>query len=237
MSKNGPGNFFDEWSIYDEILAHNYMHHDDIFRDVRRFFADRYGETPFTILDLGCGSARHLAQALQGRAVKRYVGYDISTVALSHAARNLAALNCPVDLRHGDLLDGVKADGEKFDVIFTSFALHHLSAQQKDAFLAAASQTLKRDGTLMLIDTMREDDENRVDYLERYCVWLGSRCATLSPQAQELLFAHVRANDFPESARDLEQMATRAGFCLPIQLNRFRWHRAWLLDRAADNTL
>jgi cyclopropane fatty-acyl-phospholipid synthase-like methyltransferase len=165
------------------------------------------------------------------------VGYDISTVALSHAARNLAALNCPVDLRHGDLLDGDEADGEKFDVIFTSFALHHLSAQQKDAFLAAASQTLERDGLLLLIDTMRDDDENRALYLERYCAWLGSRCATLSPESQELLFGHIRASDFPETAWELEQMATRAGFGPPIQLNRFRWHRAWLLERAAGPIL
>jgi hypothetical protein len=32
-------NFFDEWAIYDQILAHNYMHHDDIFRDVECFLA------------------------------------------------------------------------------------------------------------------------------------------------------------------------------------------------------
>jgi len=237
LSQIASGGFFDEWSIYDEILARNYMHHDDIFHDVRQFLADRFGEAPFTILDLGCGSARHLAHALQGRTVQRYVGYDISTVALSHAARNLAALNCRIDLLHGDLLDGVKADGEKFDVIFTSFALHHLSTPQKDDFLTAASRRLERNGALILIDTMRDDDEDRASYLGRYCAWLGSRCATLSSEARELLIAHIRANDFPESARDLEQMATLAGFDSPIQLNRFRWHRAWLLGRAADNTL
>src|SRR5262245_49883977 len=212
------------------------MHHDDIFRDVRRFLADRFGEAPFTILDLGCGSARHLTQALQGRTVRRYVGYDISTVALSHAARNLAALNCPVDLRHGDLLDGVRGGDEKCDVIFTSFALHHLSTPQKHDFLTAAYRTLKHNGMLMLIDTMRDDDEDRASYLERYCAWLGSQCTTLSPQSQELLFAHVRANDFPERACELEQMATRAGFGPPTQLNRFRWHRAWLLNKAAERT-
>src|SRR5687767_14511808 len=60
--KTNASDFFDEWSIYDQILTHNYMYHDDIFADVRRFLADRYGDEPFNIIDLGCGSARHLAR-------------------------------------------------------------------------------------------------------------------------------------------------------------------------------
>ena len=34
---------------------------DEIYGDVRRILADRYENQPFVLLDLGCGSARHLA--------------------------------------------------------------------------------------------------------------------------------------------------------------------------------
>ncbi|TMB67531.1 MAG: hypothetical protein E6J54_19950, partial [Deltaproteobacteria bacterium] len=83
MSKEIVRQFFDEWSIYDQVLDHNYMFHDEIYRDVQRVLADRYGNRPFTLLDLGCGSARHLRRALEGRSVSRYLGYDLSVAALS----------------------------------------------------------------------------------------------------------------------------------------------------------
>ena len=66
--------FFDEWSVYDQVLDHNYMHHDEIYLDVQRVLADHYDNRPVAIVDLGCGSARHLARALQGRSISRYIG-------------------------------------------------------------------------------------------------------------------------------------------------------------------
>ena len=136
MTSSGANNFFDEWWIYDQVLDHNYMYHDEIYGDVRRILADRHENRPFVLLDLGCGSARHTARALQSRSVGRYVGYDLSDVALAHARRNLTVLNCPVELRRGDLLESLTVDGEKFDVILTSFALHHLPARRHRASMA-----------------------------------------------------------------------------------------------------
>lgn len=227
-----PNNFFDEWSIYDQVLDHNYMHHDEIYRDVERVLADGYEKRRFAILDLGCGSARHLARALKDRSVSRYVGYDLSDVALAHAARNLTGLSCPFELRQGDLLQGVSGGGEKFDVIFTSFALHHLAAAEKATFFQSAYRQLSEDGMLLLIDTARDDGERREIYLDRYCAWLRSRCEALSPEGLDLLCAHIRSNDFPETAGELEAMGTRAGFSRPVEINSFRWHHTWCFNKA-----
>jgi len=231
VTNTATENFFDEWTIYEQILARNYMHHDDIFREVERFLADRYGNSSFSLLDLGCGSARHVALALQGRSVSLYVGYDLSDVALAHAARNLAVLKFPVDLFRGDLLDGVRTGGETFDVIFSSFALHHLSSVQKAEFFQSAHERLDDCGVLLLIDTMRDDGEERANYLDRYCSWLRSRCKTLSTEALDFLCEHIRNNDFPETIMDLGAMASKAGFCQPIELNRFRWHHSWVFKK------
>lgn len=219
--------FFDEWSVYDQVLEHNYMHHDDIFRDVQRFFVERYNNQAFTLLDLGCGSARHLSQALQSRSLTRYVGYDLSGVALNHARENLASLHCPVELRHGDMLEGLKADGYKVDVIFTSFALHHLASADKARFFSAARERLNSNGILLLIDTMREEGEQRPVYLDRYCAWLRSACETLAPAALELLCAHIQTCDFPETAATLVDMAKRAGFDSGRKITQIRWHQIW----------
>jgi SAM-dependent methyltransferase len=225
-------NFFDEWSVYDQILDHNYMHHDEIFRDIGRFFAKRFDNRSFTLLDLGCGSARHLARALKGRSIGRYIGYDLSGVALAHAARNLNGLGCPVELHRGELLQGLRAAGEEFDVIFTSFALHHLANAEKKMFFQSAYGRLCKNGILLLIDTMREEGEERPVYLDRYCAWLRSRCETLAPAALDLLCDHVRGNDFPETTATLSTMATRAGFGLGMEISRIGWHHTWCFDRA-----
>ena len=233
--KNIADNFFDEWSIYDQVLDHNYMHHDEIYRDLQRFFADRFDDRPFTLLDLGCGSARHLARALKGRSIGRYVGYDLSDVGLAHAKQNLASLGCPVELHQGDLLKWLRNGGEKFTVIFTSFALHHLASAEKELFFQSAHERLGKEGILLLIDTMRGDGEERPVYLDRYCAWLRSACETLSPPALDLLCDHVRGNDFPETSATLSAMAIRGGFDRGVEITRMGWHRTWCFARKQDD--
>jgi SAM-dependent methyltransferase len=226
--------FFDEWSVYDQVLDHNYMHHDEIYLDVQRVLADHYDNRPVAIVDLGCGSARHLARALQGRSISRYIGYDLSDVALEHAARNLAGVGWWREFRRSDLLDGLRTRRDKFDLIFTSFALHHLTSAEKSVFFQCAYERLNETGMLLLIDTMRDDGEDRELYLERYCAWLRSKCKTLSEQACDLLCTHIRNNDFPETGAALDAMATRAGFNPHVEVSNFRWHHAWCFTIKKD---
>ena len=207
------------------------MHHDEIYQDVRRCIAERYSAQAFTVLDLGCGSARHLAEALRGRSINRYIGYDLSDVALAHAAKNLAALGVQIELRQGDLLEGLKATKESFDLIFSSFALHHLSAERKAVFFQSAYPRLTDAGMLLIVDTMRDDGEDRQVYLDRYCSWLSSECKTLSADALDLLVAHIRQNDFPETTALMAAIAGDAGFHAPVEVSRVRWHHAWCFDR------
>ena len=232
--KINPGNFFEEWSIYDQILSHNYMQHDEIFEDLKGFLAEHYGDEPFNVIDFGCGSARHLARALAGRRLSGYTGYDLSVEALAHARKNLDFLDCSLDLRHGDLLEGVKTTEQRCDVVFSSFALHHLSSAQKADFLDSAHRRLNPNGICLVIDTMRDAGEDRSVYLDRYCAWLASRCKTLSPQQLELVFAHIRAGDFPETREDFLEMATRAGFAGHTEILRYRWHHGWCLSKSGS---
>lgn len=125
---------FNTWTLYDQVLDHNCMFHEELYRDVHTFIAQRYVDHPFTLLDLGCGSARHMAVALKASKISHYVGYDLSPMALVHAKSNLDVLGCPIVLHQKDFLDGVDETQDKFDVIFCSFALHHLSSVDKQDF-------------------------------------------------------------------------------------------------------
>jgi SAM-dependent methyltransferase len=224
-------NFFDTWRVYEEMLDHNYMFHDEIYRDVQRFLGEHYAARSFNVLDLGCGSARHMAAALRGCSLERYVGYDLSVEALAHARENLSRLNCRVELLEGDLLAGLKASDEPFDLIFSSFALHHLQSKDKAAFLRLACLKLKGNGILLMIDTVREEHEELALYLDRYCAWLRDEWTALSPAALDAFCQHIRHNDFPETMPAFQTMAADAGFQPPVQINRFRWHRTLCFEK------
>jgi ubiquinone/menaquinone biosynthesis C-methylase UbiE len=155
------------------------------------------------------------------------VGYDLADVALTRAAHNLKGLGCPVELCHGDLLDAVSTNSEQFDLIFTSFALHHLSSQDKVLFFRSACRRLTPGGILLLIDTVRKEGQERDSHLEDYWCWLRSECKTLSPEGLHLLGAHIRNYDFPETIASLNEMATFAGFSAAVEVSRFRWHHAY----------
>jgi|RhiMetdeSRZDD1v2_1073273.scaffolds.fasta_scaffold233454_2 cyclopropane fatty-acyl-phospholipid synthase-like methyltransferase len=223
--------FFEQWTAYNLVLDHNYMFHGEIFRDAQRVIEAHYCDRPLTVLDLGCGSARHSVQALRGRTVARFTGYDLAEAALVEAARNLAALNCPIELKQCELLDGLRSTAGRFDLIFCSFALHHLAAADKAAFFREAFQRLNEDGMLLLVDVMREPDEDPGVYLERYCAWVRSDWKALSPEALNLLCDHIRQNDVAETASDLRDMAAAGGFDRCVEINRFRWHHTWCLGQ------
>jgi SAM-dependent methyltransferase len=222
--------FFDRWSIFEEMLDRNYMFHDEIYEDVRRFLAERYETRAFDVLDLGCGSARHMAKALQGRSVGRYLGCDLSVQALAQARRNLSFLDC-VELRRSDLLESLNTSGERFDLIFSSFALHHLAADDKAVFFRLAHGRLHESGMLIVVDTMREEDENLSVYLDRYCGWVRSEWRALSPGALDAFCDHIRNNDLPETPSVLRTMAAAAGFGDCLEVDRLRWHHTLCFEK------
>ncbi len=165
-------------------------------------------------------------------SIARYAGYDLSDVALSHARQNLGGLGCTISLRHGDFLEGLRANTERFDLIFCSFALHHLSSIDKAVFFQLVYQRLAENGILLLIDTMREENQDLQSYLDRYCEWLERDWTALPPVAVDAICNHVRSRDFPETTLVLCTMAANAGFNSHTEINRFRWHRTWRFDKA-----
>jgi len=231
MQEAAVKEFFNAWSTYNAVLDQNYMAHAEIYRDVQNLLTERYSQQPLDILDLGCGSARHLAPALAGCSVKRYRGYDLSTTALAEAARNLVGLTDCLELRQGDLLTGLKAS-ETVDLIVCSFVLHHFSIEDKADFFQAAHDHLNGGGMLLLIDVVRDPDEDLPLYLDRYCQMMQSQWSALSKQTIDALCEHVQNHDFPETLSVLQTTATEVGFAQCIELSHFGWHRSCCWSKA-----
>lgn len=230
MPESSPSvaGFFDAWSLYDSILDRNYMFHDEIYGALTEFLRARFGTAPFTMLDLGCGSARHLAPALRGLTLSHYTGWDLSGTALAHARRNLTPLGCALDLRQGDLREALQPGQPRVDLVFSSFALHHLDTADKARFFAESRTRLAPGGELVLIDTSMDPGQARGPYLEQYVRWVREDWTALPAEAVREIETHVRGNDFPETEAVLAGLAARAGYGTPRRLCRHRWHGAWV---------
>jgi SAM-dependent methyltransferase len=225
MSKNVSDSIFDSsWQTYQKIVAANYMFHREIGSALSGVLHARFDGQPFSFLDLGCGDAAAMAPVLKNLLLCRYKGVDLSQTALALAASNLADLPCQVELAHGDFSAALAKECDFYDVIYSSFALHHLPTEEKAEFFRRAARRLDEGGLLLLVDVMREEGESLEAYHRHYCGWLRSSWA-LDPQEMDSLCDHIINNDLPEPPAVLKAQALAAGLGKTSEAARYNWHR------------
>src|SRR5579883_495647 len=163
--------FRKQWKIYQKVLNNNYMGHREIYRTLHELLVS-YFQRPFKMLDLGCGDASFTSLALLNTNIASYHGVDLSIPALEIAKENLAKIQCNITLTQGDFSDSdsflASYPQNKVDVILISFALHHLHLEQKYYFIDQLQNCLVSGGILILIDIIRQHEEDRATYIRRY---------------------------------------------------------------------
>ena len=224
--------FVDSWAVYQKLVAHNHMFHREIYAEVARLLA-ALPPTPIRLLDLGCGDVSQFAPVLRTLNLARYDGVDESAVALALAKQNLAGVAGEVHLHQADMLAFVETATERFDVIFSSFALHHLAREAKQDFLSACRQRLAPGGQLLLIDVARDEDQDLPAYLKAYCRTMARDWTSLNAEELGYVTTHVRENDKPERVSDLAAMAVAAGFAGLHPVARHTWHHVFSLRTGA----
>ncbi len=174
------------------------MFHNEIYAEVARLLKLRDDTGRYRLLDLGCGNARYLAPCLRQSPPALYEGVDLSEAALIEARGYLADLpDCSVTLTHGDLLTAVQSTGKTWDVIFTGFAVHHLTSADKAHFFEAAGRCLSEQGWLILVDVVREENQSRADYLQGYLKCMRDTWVKVPPDQLEEACTHVHDHDYP----------------------------------------
>ncbi|MBN8249236.1 MAG: methyltransferase domain-containing protein [Verrucomicrobia bacterium] len=222
------------WSLYDTIVAHDYMAHREIQERVAPVLAGRAAQGPYTLLDLGCGNARWLGDTLRLSPPARYLGVDLSRAALDEAAVHLRALRS-VRLLEQDLLACVQGTAPaSFDVVYSGFAVHHLGAADKQRLFEAVRAVLTPAGEFLLVDVVREEGQSREQYLENYLAMVRSQWTSLGPEQYEEVARHITAHDFPETQSALEGMAREAGFDGMALLGRFGAHQVLRFARSGS---
>lgn len=225
------GEIFDVWDTYKKVVDSDYMFHRALSREVERALRERFAGRGFSLLDLGCGDASVLAPILMRVPPARYKGVDLSDKALELARANLRPLPCPVELAHGDMLTALAGDA-RYDVVHSSFVLHHLATADKAEFFRRAAKALAPAGVLLLVDTLRDENETREDYLARYLGWIEKDWAGITPTEKDAIFEHISTSDWPDPLSVLDAQAREAGLKRLSGDGAHLWHRLMRFEKA-----
>ena len=145
-SNTAPSFFLDTWSVYQKVVAHNYLSHRGIGTATDAILR-KFPKGTYRLLDLGCGDAQTIAPILERHPPGQYTGVDLSGVALSEAERYLKPLSFERQLVEADMLGFLSRCRETFDVVIVSFSLHHLQSEGKLALIKGVSRRLNPEGS------------------------------------------------------------------------------------------
>jgi 2-polyprenyl-3-methyl-5-hydroxy-6-metoxy-1,4-benzoquinol methylase len=121
---------------------------------------------PFAFVDIACGDAGQMKQALAGTKIKHYHGIDLSEPALELAAKNLKNAPFEVELDQIDFVEALVKRAEPADVAWCGLSIHHLSTEGKLRLFEAIHRSTK--DFLMIYEPTLAEGEDRDGYLARF---------------------------------------------------------------------
>jgi ubiquinone/menaquinone biosynthesis C-methylase UbiE len=229
MDKNAVDIFKAHWTLYQKIVRENYMLHRDFRKLIRdHLFNERVG---LKVLDLGCGDASQILPLLRELPVIRYTGYDLSEPALALARESLALLDAEVMLQAGAMESLILTESLTYDLVYSSYAIHHLQDEQKRQLLQGIANRLLDGGKFIWIDVFRREGQSREDYLDAYLGMIGSTWTTLTPLERDLIFDHIRNFDFPPENTLAIRWMQEAGFSIQISDSTDPFHKIYILGK------
>jgi len=203
--------YFNGWEIYQQVIQHNYMEHQEISQVLSNYLQSHYPQ-PFTFLDLGCGDASFSRRLFDKNIPLAYTAVDLSATALGLARQNFQDVSFVVNFHHQELSAFLKTNPQRFDVILSSFSVHHLDSDQRQKYLHQVYQHLNPQGVLLFVDVFRQEEESRLTYLQRYADNIQQYWTALTPATQSSLIDHIVASDYPETESSLREWSLKAGF-------------------------
>jgi len=202
---------FKDWRIYQKAEENNYLCHREVYSLLHRLLLAHFSR-PFVLLDLGCGNARFILKALEGTAIRHYIGVELGKPVLELAQKNLTGLPCDHRLVEQDFYEFVRDAGARADVIWMGLAFHHMPLPQKTTFLHLARQIMPADGLLLMYEPMLLEDETREQFLDRSWLNLNRAWQLMSQEELCKIQSHVAQCDFPEKFSLLTRLGQEQGF-------------------------
>lgn len=202
------------WATYQKVVDHNVLSHKQV-GDVLRQAVSSIAE-PIDFLDIACGDAGQIPQALADAEIRHYRGIDLSQPALELAAKNLEGVSFDVDLDHTDFVTELTARHHASDISWCGLSIHHLTTDGKRDVLQALCETTRR--FLMIYEPIMVEGESLESYLDRYERLNKETWTFLAPEEWNELFHHISTCDLPESPATWLALGREAGFSEAHQL-------------------
>jgi len=216
--------FEKQWASYRAVVEHDLMEHRALAaataESLDAWLARRSASSAAPrLVDLGCGDLALLAPLLRRLPLRSYTGLDLTPAILPLAEAALGPVPYPTDWQQGELLAWATSERstEPVQILHSAFAVHHLSDEQKAAFLGAARRRIASDGLLLWGDVFREPGESLDDYRQRYRQRIRRDWGELTRQQQNQVIDHLCTFDMPAERGRIEAEAAAAG-----------WHWIWL---------
>jgi SAM-dependent methyltransferase len=192
------------WIKYQKVLAANTLYHHEMGEALKKFLLTIH--SPFSFVDIGCGDCSTIVPILKDQKIKSYIGIDAAADVLKLAIENTKVIPGEKKFICEDMITAIPSLPPSQDIIHSSYALHHLSQQEKFDFIQSCQKILKHGGHFIMIDVVLK--ETREDYLNA----LAERMRVTQQLSKEEVIErmeHPKAHDFPDSIKTFEEFAKK----------------------------
>lgn len=205
---NAASTYFNEnWQRYQSSVKNNTLYHREMLAALDNFLSKKICPSSFSFVDIGCGDSSTVAPILANKPIIKYIGVDAAVDVLKAAATTLANLPCKKEFVPKDMLTAIQQLSSPVDIIFSSYAVHHLSLKNKIDFITQCKQKLTQDGFLLMVDGVLKKNQTRDEWLLALKERMQATIPDISPDELAIRMQHPSNDDFPESIETFSEIA------------------------------
>lgn len=204
--------FNTHWQRYQSSVENNTLYHREMLTALAQFLSTHLHSHPFSFVDVGCGDSSTVAPILLDQPISKYIGIDAAKDVLKLASHSLASLSCEKEFIAENMTTAIQRIALPVDIIFTSYAVHHLSLQEKENFIASCKDKLKPNGFLLMVDGVLQENQTRQAWLDTLQERIRTTIPNISLDEVHVRMQHPCADDFPESLATFTKIAQQQGW-------------------------
>ena len=188
------------------------MKHLELGNHVQEYLKNFSANKAIQLLDIGCGDAYQITNQLQHFNINSYTGYDLSAQAITFAKKNAEKLKAQICFQIGSMEELIKQDTKTYNILYSSFAIHHLTDEIKTDFINDCYKRLEDKGLFILIDIKRLPGQSTEEYKESYSSWIQKEWLALDHEEKLAIIDHLNTCDIPIESSTYISFASKAGF-------------------------
>ncbi len=207
------------------------MFHRDLGNITTSIWENNFKNASINLLDLGCGDAYQLSTIMEGRQINSYTGIDLSSAVLEYTKENLDNIKIPFSLLAGPMEFEIDKTEITYDLIYSSYAFHHLQDERKKELLEKCYAKLNTDGVLILIDHFKDDGQDRDDYIDEYVNNIKTNWLHITSEENDLIEEHMRGYDFPTTEHQITRWGKEIGFVFETVPHINHCHKLFVFNK------